>query len=105
MKRRYIWTTVLLAAMVASGGILLLTSYGASAGRSGALDDGKELLPRAGITIDEAIATAQTAASGQIDEIDLEYYQGRLVFNVDVGNTDVKVDASNGTVVTVEVDD
>jgi uncharacterized membrane protein YkoI len=72
---------------------------------SGTLDDGKDLLPQAGITIDQAIAAAQTAASGSVGEIDLEQYQGKLVFNVDVGDKDVKVDASNGTVLTADLND
>jgi uncharacterized membrane protein YkoI len=41
---------------------------------------------------------SQSAESGAIGEIDLEHYNGRLVFNVDVGDKDVKVDAENGLV-------
>lgn len=65
---------------------------------AGQLDDGQDLLPQASITIDEAIAAAQAAFTGDIGEIDLEYHDGSLVFNVDVGDQDVKVDAANGTV-------
>ena len=65
---------------------------------AGQLDDGQDLLPQASITIEQAIAAAQTAATGDIGEIDLEYHDGKLVFNVDVGDQDVKVDAANGTV-------
>ena len=65
---------------------------------AGKLDDGKDLLPQAEITLEQAIASAQTAASGSIGEIDLEYYNGKLVFNVDVGSSDVKVDAATGEV-------
>jgi uncharacterized membrane protein YkoI len=72
---------------------------------SGTLDDGKELLPQAGITIDKAIAAAQTAASGSVGEIDLEDYQGKLVFNVDVGDKDVKVDAADGSILAADSDD
>ena len=57
----------------------------------GTLDDGKDLLPQAGISIDQAIAAAKKAASGNVGRIDLEHYQGHLVFNVDVGDHDVKV--------------
>ena len=64
----------------------------------GTLDDGKDLLSQARISIGQAIAAAKTAASGNIGEIDLEHYQGHLVFNVDVGNHDVKVDATTGDV-------
>jgi uncharacterized membrane protein YkoI len=69
------------------------------------LDDGKDLLPQATITEAQAIAAAQTATSGALDEVDLEQAGGRLVFNVDVGNHDVKVDAANGRVVSVDQDD
>ena len=64
----------------------------------GTLDDGKDLLPQAKISIEQAIAAAKTAAIGDIGEIDLEHYQGHLVFNVDVGDHDVKVDATTGQV-------
>ena len=46
----------------------------------------------------KSIAAAQTAASGPLNEVDLESYEGSLVFNVDVGSHDVKVDASTGKV-------
>jgi uncharacterized membrane protein YkoI len=73
--------------------------------QSGVLDDGKDLLPQAQITVDQAIAAGQSAASGPVGEIDLEQAHGRLVFNVDIGDKDVKVDASNGSIVTVDSDD
>ncbi len=69
----------------------------ASAG-AGQIDDGAELLPEASITLDQAIAAAQTAASGDVGEIDLEQYQGKLAFNVEIGQSDVKVDAATGEV-------
>jgi hypothetical protein len=71
----------------------------------GTLDDGKELLPLAAISLDQAIAAAQAATSGTLGEVDLEHSQGRLVFNVDVGEDDVKVDAATGQVLSVEQDD
>jgi len=64
----------------------------------GTIDDGKELLPQASISLDEAVAAAQASASGDLGEVDIEYYNGTLVFNVDIGNHDVKVDAATGTV-------
>lgn len=72
---------------------------------AGTLDDGASLLPQAGITLDEAIAAAQGAASGKLGEVDLEYLGGTLVFNVDIGNQDVKVDATSGDVLSVDADD
>jgi len=73
--------------------------------QSGVLDDGKDLLPQANITLDQAIAAAQSAASGPVGEVDLEYAGGRLAFNVDVGDKDVKVDANDGSIVAVDKDD
>jgi uncharacterized membrane protein YkoI len=72
---------------------------------AGTLDDGADLLPQASISLDAAIAAAQGAASGAIGEVDLEYAGGVLVFNVDVGRHDVKVDANSGAVLAIDVDD
>ncbi|MGB2695977.1 MAG: PepSY domain-containing protein [Dehalococcoidia bacterium] len=72
---------------------------------AGKLDDGADLLPQAGITVNQAVAAAQGAATGELGEVDLEDYQGTLVFNVDIGDKDVKVDASNGSVVSALLDD
>jgi uncharacterized membrane protein YkoI len=75
-----------------------------SCGPAGAIDDGADLLPQAGISVDQAIASAKTAATGDIGEVDLEQYEGELVFNVDVGDQDVKVDAQTGAVLAVGTD-
>jgi uncharacterized membrane protein YkoI len=72
---------------------------------AGTLDDGADLVGQADITIDEAISAAQTAASGAIGEVDLEYVGNVLVYNVDVGTQDVKIDATTGEVVSVDMDD
>ena len=72
---------------------------------AGTLDDGAELLPLASITVEQAIAAAQGAAEGAIGEVDLEYVGDRLVFNVDVGEFDVKVDAHDAGVVAKDADD
>ncbi len=77
----------------------------AAAGQPGTLDDGKDLLPKATISLDAAVSAAQTAATGPVDEVDLEYWNGTLVFNVDVGSKDVKVDAASGTVLDAAADD
>lgn len=69
------------------------------------LDDGKNLVGQAGITEQQAIDAALGATSGGLNEIDLEHYRGTLVYNVDVGGSDVKVDASNGEVLATPADD
>lgn len=72
---------------------------------AGKLDDGADLLPQAGITVNQAVGAAQGAATGDLGEVDLEDYQGALVFNVDIGDKDVKVDASNGSVLATDTSD
>jgi len=87
-----------LAAVAAAGSVALAAGGGSSAPTASRLDDGRSLLPQAKITEAQAIAAARRSASGALNEVDLEHYHGRLVFNVDVGASDVKVDASNGSV-------
>jgi uncharacterized membrane protein YkoI len=89
-------------ANAADGAGAKASGQGASASR---LDDGKDLLPQATITEQQAIEAAQAAASGALGEVDLEHYGGRLVFNVDVGAKDVKVDATTGDVLAAPADD
>ena len=72
---------------------------------SGALDDGAGLMPQADISLDHAIQAAQGAATGAVGEVDLEYLDGALVFNVDVGAYDVKVDAGSGVVLAADAED
>ena len=93
--------------LIAVAGVLVAgTAAGvAVASPSSRLDDGKDLAGQARITEQQAIAAAQTAASGALNEVDLEHRAGRLVYTVDVGAKDVKVDASTGRVVAVDADD
>jgi uncharacterized membrane protein YkoI len=99
------------AALAALGVTGIAALAGASSGGSGGssngsvagappsrLDDGAQLLSQAKISEQQAIDAAQSAASGSLNEVDLEHYSGRLVFNVDVGVKDVKVDAASGNV-------
>jgi uncharacterized membrane protein YkoI len=74
-------------------------------GNGSRLDDGADLLSQTKVSEQDAIAAAQTAASGQLSEVDLEDYQGQLVFNVDVGSHDVKVDAATGEVLAAPIDE
>lgn len=103
--RKRIFAVVAVAGLTVAGAGAFVLTQGASAGQPGTLDDGKDLLPQARISLAQAIEAAQTAASGDVDEVDLEYYDGKLVFNVDVGNSDVKVDATTGAVVAADADD
>jgi uncharacterized membrane protein YkoI len=67
----------------------------------GTLTDGQDLLPQATITLEQAIATAQGAATGELGTVDLEQDGGTLVFEVNVGDQEVYVDATTGAVVSV----
>jgi uncharacterized membrane protein YkoI len=71
----------------------------------GTLDDGKDLLPQAKISLEQAVAAAQALSTGDLGEVDLEHDHGKLVFKVDVGNRDVKVDATTGDVIGSVSDD
>ena len=88
---------------VATGAAAVLGAGGAST--ASRLDDGKDLAGQAAITEAQAISAARTAASGALNEVDLEHRAGRLVYNVDVGAKDVAVDAATGQVVAVDADD
>jgi uncharacterized membrane protein YkoI len=94
------WTLALASvAVVVAGGVGVAAAAGGSSSANGSrLDDGKQYLPQAKIGEQQAIAAAQTAATGALNEVDLEHYNGRLVWNVDVGPNDVKVDAATGQV-------
>ena len=87
------------AALAAAGFTGVSALAGASSGGPPSrLDDGRDLLPQSKITEQQAIGAARTAASGDLNEVDLEQYAGRLCWNVDVGSKDVKVDADTGEV-------
>jgi uncharacterized membrane protein YkoI len=92
-------------AVAALGGGAIAAASGNSGGGPNKLDDGTDLLPQAKLSLAQAVTAAQTAASGTVGEVDLEHYSGRLVFNVDVGDKDVKVDAATGDVVASTSDD
>jgi uncharacterized membrane protein YkoI len=66
--------------------------------KPGSLDDGKDFLSQTKITTAQAVAAAQRAQSGRLGQVDLEHYNGSLVYSVDVGNQEVKVDASDGSI-------
>jgi uncharacterized membrane protein YkoI len=103
MRKRTIATVTGVAALALAGGVA--ATSGGSTGGASRLDDGKDLLPQSKITEQQAISAAQTAAQGDLNEVDLEHRDGSLVWNVDVGKKDVKVDAASGKVVAVDADD
>src|SRR3954449_7040262 len=100
MRRIYIVAAAGVAALTFAGGAVALAG-GAPSG----LDDGKDLAGQATISEAQAISAARSTASGALIEVDLEHARGRLVYNVDVGAKDVKVDANSGQVIAVDEDD
>jgi uncharacterized membrane protein YkoI len=67
----------------------------------GSLDDGKDLLPQTTVSLADADATAQRVAEGALGQVDLEHFGDRVVFSVDVGSQEVRVDADSGIVVDI----
>lgn len=103
MKKRIV--IVLLAVVAVLAGATL--AFGGPKGliwddghyaKPGSLDDGKEFLAQTKITTAQAVAAAQRAQSGAVGQVDLEHYNGKLVYSVDVGEQEVKVDATNGSI-------
>lgn len=103
MKKRIV--IALLAVVVVLAGATL--AFGGPRGliwddghyaKPGSLDDGKEFLSQTKITTAQAVAAAQQAQSGALGQVDLERYNGKLVYSVDVGNEEVKVDATDGSI-------
>ena len=111
MRRSLTTAAASVAAIGAAAGVALAAGGSSSppaatgaAAPTSRIDDGAQLLPQAGITEQQAIDAALGAASGKLNEIDLEQYRGTLVFNVDVGQRDVKVDAATGKVLAAVFD-
>jgi uncharacterized membrane protein YkoI len=69
--------------------------------KPGTLDDGKSLLPQTSVSLSSAVTTAQQAADGALGQVDLEHFRGGIVYSVDVGNQEVRVDATSGKVVAI----
>jgi uncharacterized membrane protein YkoI len=69
--------------------------------KPGSLDDGKELLSQTKISLAQAVAAAQEAQSGQLGQVDLEQYAGRIVYMVDVGSNEVRIDATDGSIAAI----
>ena len=67
----------------------------------GSLDDGKDLLPETSVSLADADATAQRVAEGNLGQVDLEHFGDRIVYSVDVGSQEVRVDANSGIVVDI----
>jgi uncharacterized membrane protein YkoI len=65
-------------------------------------DEASALAPLAKITPDDASAAAQAEVPGQVQKVELDNENGSLVYSVEIGGKDVKVDAGTGAVLLVE---
>jgi uncharacterized membrane protein YkoI len=108
MSRRFVIVAIALAAIALIGGATLAVGGGSGliwddrhTATPGSLDPGMALHPQATIPHAQAVATARHAATGQLGQVDLEHFGTRIVYMVDVGNQEVRVDAANGTVVAI----
>ncbi len=107
MKKRFAVIVASLAAAAAVlGGGAIAAGHGliwddGQAVKPGSLDDGKNLLPQTTISLAGANAAAQRAASGSLGQVDLVQSGGRVYFVVDVGNSEVRVDASDGSIASI----
>jgi uncharacterized membrane protein YkoI len=107
MRRRMILAAALAAvvalaaATFAFGGPRGLIGDDGHFAKPGTLDDGKDLLPQTSISLASAVATAQAAATGTLGQVDLERFHGAVVYMVDIGGREVRVDATNGKVVAI----
>jgi uncharacterized membrane protein YkoI len=90
---------VLTGATLAFGGPGRLIYDDGSYVKPGSLDDGKDLRSQASIPLRQAVAAARRSASGSLAQVDLEQYDGHLVYTVDVGDNEVHIDAAKGSVV------
>jgi uncharacterized membrane protein YkoI len=89
---------VLAGATLAFGGPGRLIYDDGAYFKPGSLDDGKDLQSQAAVSLRQAVANAQRAATGSLGQVDLEHFEGRLVYTVDVGDNEVHVDAANGRI-------
>jgi uncharacterized membrane protein YkoI len=107
MRKRLAVVVAALAAVAALlGGGAIAAGHGliwddGKAVQPGSLDDGKNLLPQTKISLAQANAAAQRAASGSLGQTDLEQSGGRVVYVVDVGAQEVSVDASDGSIASI----
>ena len=68
-------------------------------------DESKALAGQAKITADQAKQAAEAQVSGTASSVELDNENGSLVYEVKIGNQELKVDAGNGSILKIEQDD
>jgi uncharacterized membrane protein YkoI len=107
MKRLLITIGVAMAVLLVGAAFALGGGRGViwddgHAAKPGSLDDGKNLLPQTKISLAQAAAAAQQAAHGQLGQVDLERLGNRVVYSVDIGGQEVRIDAGDGSVASIQ---
>jgi uncharacterized membrane protein YkoI len=103
MQRKMLIPAIIMAAGVATAGSLV---YAQTSGAKP--NDATADLAKARITLVQAVSIAEQHAGGRASHAELENENGRLVYGVEVSDptktTDVKVDATDGSVVSAQAD-
>lgn len=103
MQPKFLIPALIMAAGVATAGGLVYAQ------KSGVVQNEVMVnLAQAKISLAQAVATAEQHVGGKASRAELENENGRVVYGVEVANntktTDVKVDATDGRVVSAQVD-
>ena len=103
MQRKLLIPALIMAASVATAGGL------AYAQQSGVTqNDAMTDLAKTRISLVQAVTTAEQHVGGRASHAELENENGRLVYDVEVTDNaktvDVKIDATNGAVVSAQID-
>jgi uncharacterized membrane protein YkoI len=106
MKRKnaMISATLLAAGMATAGGLAYAQQFAA------AQDDAVRDLARANISLVQAVVSAESQTGGRATRAELDDEHGSVAFEVEVVTTDgkvldVRVDATNGTVLASKADE
>jgi hypothetical protein len=102
-SRRFIIAMIGLAVMIALGAIGI-SSENAGAHQAGLIDNGAHLLGDAEVKPSDAIDIALSDIAGNVEDVDLEYIGEELIYEIEIDDQPVHVDAVDGTLVYVEFD-
>lgn len=109
MKKTSIALSVVLAALIALGGIAIGAQQSNPAGSIRVKNEEVGLADMAKISINDAISAALEQVQGKVLRAELENQDGFLIFGVEIATADhkvmdVKVDAGNGMILSTHKD-
>lgn len=103
MKRKILIPALIMAASVATAGGVIYAQQPVVK-----QNDAMTQLAKTRISLVQAVTIAEQHAGGRASHAELENENGRLVYDIEVADnantTDVKVDATDGSVVSAQVD-